>query len=199
MIQLDNLSIQGMANGTISFFGNVMRNLQVTYGTNAQGWVNVINDLDDIIYADNLRSVGLDTTETLLYQAYSIVNNRKQFLDRSNVDYIDVLPDVNVSTGVISPHYNVLIDSKIFSGNVAANAISLQNFISQTLDNNNTYIAANVVSSKQYSVDNGFVTDYASIDSTSFDTASITPQLQAASEIRLATLKTALANNKFID
>ena len=199
MIQLDNLSIQGMANGTISFFGNVMRNLQVTYGTNAQGWVNVINDLDDIIYADNLRSVGLDTTETLLYQSYSIVNNRKQFLDRSNVDYIDVLPDVNVSTGVILPHFNVLIDSKIFSGNVAANAISLQNFISQTLDNNNTYIAANVVSSKQYSVDNGFVTDYASIDSTSFDTASITPQLQAASEIRLATLKTALANNKFID
>ena len=199
MIQLDNLSIQGMANGTIAFFATVMQDLQVKYGTNAQGWVNVINDLDDIIYADNLRSVGLDTTETLLYQAYSIVNNRKQFLDRSNVDYIDVLPDVNVSTGVILPHFNVLIDSKIFSGNVAANAISLQNFISQTLDNNNTYIAANVVSSKQYSVDNGFVTDYASIDSTSFDTASITPQLQAASEIRLATLKTALANNKFID
>ena len=199
MIQLDNLSIQGMANGTIAFFATVMQDLQVKYGTNAQGWVNVINDLDDIIYADNLRSVGLDTTETLLYQAYSIVNNRKQFLDRSNVDYIDVLPDVNVSTGVILPHFNVLIDSKIFSGNVAANAISLQNFISQTLDNNNTYIAANVVSSKQYSVDNGFVTDYASIDSTSFDTASIIPQLQAASEIRLATLKTALANNKFID
>ena len=199
MIQLDNLTVQGMANGTISFFGNVMRDLQVTYGTNAQGWLNVVNDLDDIIYADHLRSVGLDATETSLYQSYSIVNNRTHFSDRANVDYIDIGANINVSSGVIAPHYNVLLPAKSFSGNVTANAIALQNFISQTLDNNNTYIAANVVSSKQYAIDNGFVSDYASIDSTSFDTAGITSQLQDLGEARLALIKTVLANNRFID
>jgi hypothetical protein len=110
-----------------------------------------------------------------------------------------VRANINVSDGVIAPHYGVLIYPKSFSGNVTANAIALQNFISQTLDNNNTYIAANVVSSKQYSIDNGFVSDYASIDSTSFDTAGIVPQLQDAGEAKLALLKTALVNSRFIE
>jgi hypothetical protein len=199
MIQLDNLAVQGMSNGTISFFGNVMQGLQTTYGTNSDGWLNVINDLDDIIYADHLRSVGLDSTDTSLYQAYSIVNNRTHFSDRSNVDYINVGGNVSTSSGVIVPHYNVMLPSKSFNGNVTANAIGLQNFIANTLGNNNTYISANVVSSKQYSIDNGFVSDYSSIDSTSFDTSGITPQLQSFAEGRLAVFKTILANNRFID
>ena len=46
MIQLDNLAVQGMANGAISFFSNVMQGLQANYGTTPNGWLNVINDLD---------------------------------------------------------------------------------------------------------------------------------------------------------
>jgi hypothetical protein len=199
MIQLDNLAIQGMANGTISFFGNVMQGLQATYGTNADGWLNVVNDLDDIIYADHLRSVGLDSTDTALYQSYSIVNNRTHFSDRSNVDYINVGANINISSGVIAPHYNVMLPAKSFVGNVTANAIGLQNFISDTLGNNNTYSSANVVSSKQYAIDNGFLSNYTSINATSFDTAGITPQLQGVAESRLALAKTIFANNRFID
>ena len=199
MIQLDNLAVQGMANGAISFFGNVMQGLQTTYGTNADGWLNVVNDLDDIIYADHLRSTGLDSTDTSLYQAYSIVNNRTYFSDRSNVDYINVGGNVSTSTGVIAPHYNVMIPAKSFVGNVTANAIGLQNFISNTLGNNNTYISSNVISSKQYAIDNGYVSSYSSINSTSFDTAGITNQLQSVAEGRLAVFKTILANNRFID
>jgi hypothetical protein len=199
MIQVDNLAVRGMANGTISFFANVMADLQIKYGASAEGWLNVINDLDDIIYADHLRSTGLDSTDTALYQSYSIVNNRTHFSDRTSVDYVDPGSNVNVSTGVISPHYNVMLPAKSFAGNVTANAIGLQNFISDTLGNNNTYIAANVVSSKQYAIDNGFVSDYTTLDAASFDTSGITPQLQDVSEARLAVIKTVLANNRFID
>jgi hypothetical protein len=199
MIQLDNLAVQGMANGTIAFFSNVMQGLQGTYGTNADGWLNVINDLDDIIYADHLRSTGINSTDTSLYQSYSIVNNRTHFSDRSNVDYMNVGGNINTTSGVIAPHYNVLLPAKSFVGNVSANAYALDNFIINTLDNNNTYSSSNVISSKQYAIDNGYVSNYASLDSTSFDTAGITPQLQEVAEVRLAVIKTALVNNKFID
>ena len=132
MIQLDNLAVQGMANGAISFFSNVMQGLQANYGTTPNGWLNVINDLDDIVYADHIRSTGLDSTDTALYQSHSIVNNRNYFSDRSNVDYMDVGANVNTSSGVIAQHYSVMIPSKTFGGNITANAVSLQTFLSTT-------------------------------------------------------------------
>jgi hypothetical protein len=199
MIQLDNLAILGMANGAISFFANVMSDLQTKYGTNANGWLNVINDLDDIIYADNLRSLSLDATDTALYQSYSIVNNRTHFSNKANVDYLDINSGINTANGVIAPHYNVVLPAKTFAGNVTANGVALQNFITNTLDNNNTYIAANVTSSKEYSINNGFANSYASLSTSSFDTTSIVPKLQDASELRLARIKTSFLNNKFID
>ena len=199
MIQLDNLAVLGMANGAISFFANVMSDLQTKYGTNANGWLNVINDLDDIIYADHLRSLSLDSTDTSLYQSYAIVNNRTHFSDRATVDYLDVNNVIDTANGIISPHYNVILPAKTFSGNITANGVALQTFINNTLDNNNTYIAANVTSSKEYSINNGFANSYTSITSSSFDTTSVVPQLQDASETRLALIKTVLVNNNFID
>jgi len=199
MVQIDNLSVQGMANGTISFFSNVLQGLQAQYGTNANGWLNVVNDLDDIIYADHLRSVGLDSTDTSLYQAYSLVNNRKQFVDAANVDYISAVGNIDISAGVITPHYKVLIAEKQFGGNVTANAIALQTFISTTLDNNDTYVNANVTTSKQYSIDTGFVNDYTTLNSNSFDTAGIVIQIQDNTENEIAKTKSFFANNGFID
>jgi hypothetical protein len=199
MVQIDNLSVQGMANGTISFFSNVLQGLQAQYGTNANGWLNVVNDLDDIIYADHLRSVGLDSTDTSLYQAYSLVNNRKQFVDAANVDYISAVGNIDISAGVITPHYKVLIAEKQFGGNVTANAIALQTFISTTLDYNNTYVNANVTTSKQYSIDTGFVNDYTTLNSNSFDTAGIVIQIQDNTEKEIARIKTFYANNGYID
>jgi hypothetical protein len=199
MVQIDNLSVQGMANGTISFFSNVLQGLQAQYGTNANGWLNVINNLDDIIYADHLRSVGLDSTDTSLYQAYSLVNNRKQFVDAANVDYISPVGNIDISAGVITPHYKVLIAEKQFGGNVTANAIALQTFISTTLDYNNTYVNANVTTSKQYSIDTGFVNDYTSLNSNSYDTAGIVIQIQDNTEKSIARTKTFYANNGYID
>jgi hypothetical protein len=199
MVQIDNLSVQGMANGTISFFSNVLQGLQAQYGTNANGWLNVINNLDDIIYADHLRSVGLDSTDTSLYQAYSLVNNRKQFVDAANVDYISAVGNIDISAGVITPHYKVLIAEKQFGGNVTANAIALQTFISTTLDYNNTYVNSNVTTSKQYSIDTGFVNDYTSLNSNSYDTAGIVIQIQDNTEKSIARTKTFYANNGYID
>jgi hypothetical protein len=92
-----------------------------------------------------------------------------------------------------------MIPSKTFGGNITANAVSLQTFLSTTLGNNNTYISSNVVSSKQFSIDNGFVSGYSSIDSTSFDTAAVTPEIQEAAEQRLADIKTEFVNSRFLD
>ena len=199
MVQTDNLSVQGMANGTISFFSNVLQGLQSQYGTNADGWLNTINDLDDIIYADHIRTIGLDSTDTALYQSYSLVNNRKQFINSANVDYIDVAGNIDISTGIIRPHYKVLIAEKQFGGNITANAIALQTFISTTLDSNNTYINANVVTSKQYSIDTGFVNDYQSLNSNSFDTSGVIMQIQENTENEIAKTKSFFVNNGFID
>jgi len=176
-----------------------LQGLQAQYGTNANGWLNVVNDLDDIIYADHLRSVGLDSTDTALYQAYSLVNNRKQFVDAANVDYISAVGNIDISAGVITPHYKVLIAEKQFGGNVTANAIALQTFISTTLDNNDTYVNANVTTSKQYSIDTGFVNDYTTLNSNSFDTAGIVIQIQDNTENEIAKTKSFFANNGFID
>jgi hypothetical protein len=111
---------------------------------------------------------------------------------------MNVGANVDTASGVISPHYNVMLPSKSFTGNVTANGLSLQNFISTTLSNN-TYSAANVISSKQYAIDNGFVSGYAELTSSSFDTAGITTDLQEVAEQRLAVIKTEFANGRFID
>ena len=195
--QIDNLVVTGMANATIAFFANVMIGLQATYGTNTGGWANVINDLDDIIYADSLKSLGVSSTQTAFYQSNSLVNNRRTFTDRSSTDYINVLSGVDTGNGIITANYQSIIPEKTFSGNTVANATALTNFIATTL-NNATYNSANVSTSLEYAINNGYLDAYATIDSTSFDFASIRSHIQDESENRLAILKSTMLNKKFI-
>lgn len=195
--QTDNLVVIGMANAAVAFFANVMIGLQSTYGTNTGGWANVINDLDDIIYADSLRSLGINSTQTAYYQANSLLNNRRTFTDRTSTDYVNILTGVDTSNGIITANYQAIIPEKSFSGNTVANATALSNFINTTL-NNTTYTSANVATSIEYAVNNGYVDAYSTIDSTSFDFASIQSHIQDESENRLALLKTNMLNNKYI-
>lgn len=195
--QTDNLVVIGMANAAVAFFANVMIGLQSTYGTNTGGWANVINDLDDIIYADSLRSLGINSTQTAYYQANSLLNNRRTFTDRTSTDYVNILTGVDTSNGIITANYQAIIPEKSFSGNTVANATALSNFINTTL-NNTTYTSANVATSIEYAVNNGYVGAYSTIDSTSFDFASIQSHIQDESENRLALLKTNMLNNKYI-
>jgi len=191
--QLDNLSVEGMANGAIDFFATVMANLQVRYGTDANGWYNTINDLDDIIYADHLRSTGFVNTQTALYQSTDLATNRAYFADRSDLDYIEVSAEINTSNGVISSYYSQIIPEKRFDSNTSPNLNSnvslLTSFITNTLDNNSVYANLGVISSKQYSIDNGYINGYANINSTSFDTSSVLPKIEQTAEIKLAMTK----------
>lgn len=197
-IQIDNLAVSGMSNATVAFFANVMVDLQTKYGTNTIAWANVINDLDDIIYADALKSIGVDSTKTALYQSYSLVNNRRTFTDRTFTDYVSLTANVNVANGIISANYQSIIPEKDFKGNTTANAMVLKNFITNTLYTNNTYNAANVTSSVEYAINNGYVDSYSSIDSTSFDFSSIQSHIQNEAENRLAALKSLMLNKNFI-
>ena len=196
-IQIDNLAVKGMANAAVAFFANVMLDLQSTYGTNASGWSNVINDLDDIIYADSLRAIGINSTQTAFYQSNSLLNNRRNFTDRTSTDYVNILYGIDNANGIISSNYQSLIPEKTFSGNTTANATALSNFINNTLDNP-TYVAANVSSSIEYAITTGHLDEYATIDDTSFDFASIQSDIQDESENRIAELKTMMLNNKFL-
>jgi hypothetical protein len=197
--QLDNLSVRGMANGAIGLFANVFAGLQTKYGTNASGWVNAINDLDDIIYADHLRVTGLDSITTSKYQSEALANNRTYFSDRSNVDYIKSSANINVTSGVIVPHYYASIPSKDFSNASVVSSNTLQNFINTTLNDNTTFANLNVTSSKDYAINNGYVNSYTNLDSGSFNTATVLPTIQTLAETRLATLKSAFVNNRIID
>ena len=195
--QIDNLIVTGMANAAVAFFANVMIDLQSTYGTNTGGWANVINDLDDIVYADALRSLNLTSTQTAYYQANSLLNNRRTFTDRTSTDFVDVLSGVDTGNGIITANYQAIIPEKTFAGNTNANATALTNFINTTL-NNTIYNSSNVSTSIEYGINNGYVTSYSTIDSNSFDFASIQTHIQDEAENRLAILKSTMLNNKFI-
>lgn len=195
--QIDNLFVTGMANAAVAFFANVMIDLQSTYGTNTSGWANVINDLDDIVYADSIRSLGLTSTQTAYYQANSLLNNRRTFTDRESTDYVDILSGVDTGNGIITANYQAIIPEKTFTGNTVANATALSSFINTTL-NIPAYNSSNVSTSIEYAVNNGYVDSYSTIDSTSFDFASIQSHIQDEAENRLALLKSTMLNNKFI-
>lgn len=199
--QLDNLSVMGMANGAIGLFANVFSGLQTKYGTNASGWVNAINDLDDIIYADHLRVTGLELTDTSRYQSSSIATNRTYFSDRSNadIDFIATNSNVNVTSGMITPHYFTVLPTKDFSNTITQTSSNLYGFINTTLNTNETYANLSVASSKDYAINNGYVSAYTNLDTNSFNTKTAISDIQDLAEYRLAVLKTTLVNNNIID
>lgn len=198
--QIDNYSVTGMANGIVDLFATVAANLQVKYGNTSVAWANVINDLDDIIYADHIRSLNLDSTDTVAFESKDIAEKRSLFVDRQSVDYLTTPSSINDTTGNLVKYYQVLVREKEFSNTyVTSNVGVLNNFISNTLDANPIYSNLAVTSSRQYAVDNNFVSDYTGLTDASFDPYSITKELQDAAEYRIATVKTVLLNSKVVN
>jgi hypothetical protein len=197
--QLDNISVMGMANGAIGLFANVFAGLQNKYGTNATGWINSINDLDDIVYADHLRVTGLQYTDTSRYQSDAITNNRTYFSDRSSVDFIATTANVDITSGVITPHYYTILPTKIFSNASTQTSTTLNDFINTTINNDQTYANLNITSSKDYAINNGYVSDYTQLTNSSFDTTGVVSDIQLLAEYRLALLKTTIVNNNILD
>ena len=197
--QIDNYSINGMANGIINLFSEVAANLQVKYGTSANAWVNITNDLDDIIYADHIRSLGLDSTDTVALQSNDLVNKRSSFVNRRTVDLVNTPAAINDSKGNLLKHYQVLLHEKQFANTkVTTNVSTLNTFISNTLDNNPIYSNYSINSSREYAVRNGYTSDYAISAESQFDPYSNSKDMQDLAEIRIAATKTLLLNSKIV-
>lgn len=197
--QIDNYAVNGMANGMVSLFSEVAANLQAKYGTTPAAWVNITNDLDDIIYADHIRSMGLDATQTVALQSKDLLEKRSSFINRQSVDKVQTPAAINDSSGNLLKHYQVLVQEKQFANtNVTANSLLLNTFISNTIDNNPIYSNYGVTSSRDYAVRNGFVNDYTTNNAGGFDPYSNSKDMQDLAEVRIASVKTLLLNSKIV-
>ena len=197
--QIDNYAINGMANGIVNLFAEVAANLQVKYGTSSAAWVNVTNDLDDIIYADHIRSLGLDSTDTVALQSNDLVNRRALFVNRRTIDKVNTPAAINDSTGNLLKNYQVLIHEKQFANTkVTSNVSTLNTFISNTLDNNPVYSKYNVNSSRDFAVKNGYTSGYAVSSDSQFDPYSNSKDMQDLAEIKIAATKSLLLNSKIV-
>ena len=81
---------------------------------------------------------------------------------------------------------------------VTANSTALNNFISNTLDNNPVYNSNGISSSRDYVGKNNYVTGYG-LTPASLDPYSNSKDMQDLAEIRIAATKTMLLNSKIVD
>lgn len=202
--QLDNLNIDGIQQGTIKLFSDVARKLQIQNGSNALGWVNTVQQLNNIVLADSLRSLSLQDTDTIRYSADDILNRVKgNVINQIVIETISspVPTNISITGGVPVNSYQVLIPEKKFYSNVigfTSNVDNLYNFINSTLDNDTTYANSNVVSSVQYAVNNGYTASWTTLNSSNFDLTPNTQDIQDLAEEKIARLKTSFLNNNFL-
>jgi hypothetical protein len=69
--------------------------------------------------------------------------------------------------------------------------------VSNQLDNNSVYANANVTTSVQYAINNGYTEDWTTLNSSSFDVSMNSLDVQDLAELEIARTKTAFLNNKF--
>jgi hypothetical protein len=202
--QLDNLNVVGIQQGTIKLFSDVARELQIQNGSTATGWVNTIQQLNDIVLADSLRSLTLQDTDTIRYSADDVLNRGSgNVVNQIAVETISspIPTNISITGGIPVNSYQVLIPEKRFYSNVigfGANVDSLYSYINSTLDNNNTYANSNVVTSVQYAINNGYVSSWTALNASNFDLSPNTQDIQDLAEEKIAKLKTAFLNNNFL-
>lgn len=202
--QLDNLNVGGIQTGTIKLFSDVARALQIKNGSNALGWVSTVQELNDIVLSDALRSLSLQDTDTIRYSADDVLNRGSgNVVNQVVIETISSPVPTNISTtgGIPVNSYQVLIPEKKFYSNIigfTSNVDNLYTYINSTLDNNTTYSNSNVVSSVQYAVNNGYTSSWTALNSSSFDLAPNTQDIQDLAEEKIARLKTSFLNNNFL-
>jgi hypothetical protein len=193
---LDNLKIAGVQQGAVNHFGNVLRDLQVEHGTTVEGSLNVLNRFNDIINADNIKTLKIDTLETTKYMANSLLNAHGTFVNTATIETASgVIPsDIDPYRGSFVKTYEVIIPERNFDSNVYnVSSNVLTSTIDSLLYNNPTYSNAGVMTALEYAVNNQYVSNYNSLDDTSFVIPPASQDVQDSLQYNTALLQTKVA------
>ena len=200
---LDNLTTPGITKGVITLFGEVARATQIAAGANSTGWVQTIQTVNNLAFADRMRSIGLADTVTVKNSVDTIVSNGAgNVINQATVETFSggIPSNFATSNSIIRNSYDVLIPEKIFYSNTqnfTANVDNFNSYVSNQLDNNSVYANANVTTSVQYAINNGYTEDWTTLNSASFDVSMNSLDVQDLAELEIARTKTAFLNNKY--
>ena len=200
---LDNLTTPGITKGVITLFGEVARATQIAAGANSTGWAQTIQTVNNLAFADKMRSIGLADTVTIKNSADTIVSNGAgNVVNQATVETFNggVPSNFATSNSIIRNSYAVILPEKIFYSNTQSNTANVNNFnsfVSNQLDNNAVYANANVTTSVQYAINKGYTADWTNLNSSSFDASMNTLDVQDLAELDIARIKTAFLNNKY--
>ena len=200
---LDNLTTPGITKGVITLFGEVARATQISAGANSTGWVQTIQTVNNLAFADRMRSIGLADTVTVKNSVDTIVSNGAgNVINQATVETFSggIPSNFATSNSIIRNSYDVLIPEKIFYSNTqnfTANVDNFNLYVSNQLDNNSVYANANVTTSVQYAINNGYTEDWTTLNSASFDVSMNSLDVQDLAELEIARTKTAFLNNKY--
>jgi len=203
-VQLDNLKIDGVRQGAVDFFGNVLYDLYKNLNGNANSstFLNVINQFNDIVHADNLRTLGMDGIDTTKYQSSDTLQKKQGvYVNLMDVQTATgVVPNnINSANGIFIKSYEPLIYEKTFlANNYTSNSILVTNYINSTLNTNNTYANAGVTTALQYAINNGYTSSWSTLNSASFDTSAISQEIQDSAEIQDSIAKSKFLENNFL-
>ena len=200
---LDNLTTPGVTNGIIALFGETARATQITAGTGEAGWVQTIQNVNTLALADSLRSISLTDITTITNSVDTIVRNGAgNVVNQATVEtFTGGIPtNFAASNSIIRNSYSVILPEKKFYSNTqnfTANVDNFNSYVSNQLDNNAVYANANVTTSVQYAINNGYTTDWTNLNSSSFDVSMNTLDVQDIAELDIAKIKTSFLNNKY--
>jgi hypothetical protein len=199
--QLDNLKIAGLQTASIALFSNVARQMQITHGSDAAGWLTTVQSLNDVITADNMRVLKLQDSTSTQYIANSIVTHGDgKFVNQASIESITASVPTNITTanGIIAKTSEVVIHEKTFANtsieSYTANVAALNTFITTKLDSNPTYIAANVSSTLDYALQYGHLSDWTNLTSKDFDLTPHSETVGAMSDVGTSILKSVYAS-----
>lgn len=202
--QLDNLQISSVRQGAVDFFGNVFLDLYNTYQGNANSvaFLNVVNMFNDIVHLDNLRTLNLESTDTLKYQSKDAINKKQgTFVDLTTIQSATgVIPNnINSANGIFIKSFEPIIYEKNFNANInLSNSKIITNLINSTLNTNGTYANNAVSTSVEYAIDNGYITNLTGVTSGSFNFSASTLDMQNNLELADTFAKSDFLHNNFL-
>ena len=139
---LDNLTTPGITKGVITLFSEVARATQIAAGANSTGWVQTIQTVNNLAFADRMRSIGLADTVTVKNSVDTIVSNGAgNVINQATVETFSggIPSNFATSNSIIRNSYDVLIPEKKFYSNTqnfTANVDNFNSYVSNQLDNN---------------------------------------------------------------
>jgi len=200
---LDNLTTPGVTKGIITLFGQVARAAQISAGANSTGWAQTIQTINTVALADRIRSISLTDITTVTNSVDTIVSNGAgNVVNQATVETFSggIPSNFASSNSIIRNSYSVILPEKIFYSNTQSNTANVDNFdsfVSNQLDKNSVYANANVTTSVQYAINNGYTADWTNLNSSSFDVSMNTSDVQDIAELDIAKTKTSFLNNKY--